>query len=407
MKSPISKRFDEEVAFLKALIQTPSINPPGKCAKAAETTASELERLGLQVEHVPVPKPFVHQYGMKSVTNLLVRRVFGSGTGPTVALQAHGDTVPPGDGWSHDPYGAEERGGYVYGLGADDAKSDIAAFVFALLALDPADASLNGTIEVHITYDEVTGGALGPAWLMGQGLTKPDYAITSGFTHSVTTAHNGCLHLEIVLRGRQAHAAEPSAGVDAMAATVPILAALYAERDRLGGIVSAETGIGSPTLTVGRISGGISVSVVPDRVMLQIDRRLIPEEDGDAVEDSLTKLITKAVPGDSGVEVECRRLMLAEPLRPAKKAKPLAKLLRKNAEAVLGTEVPITGAPLFTDARHYASAGIPTVLYGAGPRSMSDSSAHSADEHISLKDLKGATKVVARTLRDILSGKLA
>lgn len=402
----IDDRFDDEISFLKSLIRTPSINPPGKCAKAADETAQMLEKLGLPVEQLPVPKPFVRQNGLKSVTNLIVRKRFGSGAGPTVALQAHGDTVPPGDGWSEDPFGGKRRGDALYGRGAADAKGDIAGYVFALLALEAAGQPLDGTVELHITYDEESGGTVGPLWLLGQGLTCPDYAITSGFTRAVTTAHNGCLHLQVVIRGRQAHAALPGAGVDALETATGVLAALYRERGELAKIRSKETGIGSPQLTVGMISGGISYNVVPDRVVLSVDRRLVPEENGEAVESALADLIAAAARAAGGADVECRRIMLAEPLRPNKKVKPLAKILRKNAEAVLGIDVPVTGAPLYTDARHYAAAGIPTVLYGAGPRTIDDSSAHAADEHIELADLRAATEVVARSLAAILSGAL-
>jgi len=405
VRAAVQGRFESEVTFLKELIRTPSTNPPGKCAKVAEATARMLEKFGLTVDRVPVPKPFVHQYGLRSVTNLIVRRQFGGG-GPTIVLQSHGDTVPAGDGWSEDPFGAEERGGAIYGRGAADAKSDIAAYVFGLLALDPDDSTLNGAVEIHITYDEETGGSLGPLWLLAQGLTKPDYAITAGFSDVVTTAHSGCLHLEVVIRGRQAHAAKPDTGIDALEAATPVLAALYRERDRLASIMSEEPGIGSAHLTVGMISGGISFNVVPDRVVLGIDRRLIPEEDGDEVEAALTALIHAAAPERSGLELECRRIMLAEPLRPRKRAKPLAKLIRKNARAVIGEHVRITGVSLFSDGRHYAAADIPTVLYGAGPRETFDSGAHGADEKIALSDLRAATEVIAKTLIDILSGKL-
>ncbi|MBB4302268.1 acetylornithine deacetylase/succinyl-diaminopimelate desuccinylase-like protein [Rhodobium orientis] len=408
MTPDIDARFDDQIGFLKSLIRIPSSNPPGKCAKVSESVAKLLEKQGFEVARLPVPKPFVHQYGMRSTANLLVRKTFGEGTGPTVVLQAHGDAVPPGDGWSEDPFGGHKRGGAIYGRGAADAKCDIATYTFALLALiDAAAEGLNGAVELHVTFDGEVGGALGPSWILGQGLSKPDFAISSGITHVVTTAHNGCLHLEIVVRGRQAHAAIPETGVDALAAATPILTALYAERDRLSGIRSAEPGIGTAKLTVGMITGGISFNVVPDRVVLQLDRRLIPEEDGEAVEAGLIELVTEATPALEGLDVECRRKMLAEPLCPAPETLPLAQLVQENAGAVLGSDVPITGVPLYTDARHYAAAGIPTVLYGAGPKDIREMSAHSADEHIALDDLHAATAVVARTLADILSGTLS
>ena len=77
--------------------------------------------------------------------------------------------------------------------------------------------------------------------------------------------------------------------------------------------------------------------------------------------------------------------------------------LRRHASALFETEVGVTGLPLYTDARHYAGAGIPTVLYGAGPRTLTEANAHRADECLVLEDLRRATKVMALTLRDLLS----
>lgn len=402
MKSIIEAAFAEEVAFLKALLRVPSDNPPGDCAPIAEAAAALIEAMGFAVERYPVPEPFVHLHGMHTVTNLVVRHRFGAGAGPVVALNAHGDVVPPGSGWTADPYGGEERGGAVYGRGAAVSKSDFATYLFALRALIASGAALSGTVELHFTFDEEAGGYLGPAFLLEQGLSKPDYAISAGFSYAITTAHNGVLHMEIVARGRQAHAAMPETGVDALEHLVPILAALYGERHRLEGIGSAQKGIGSPKLTVGLISGGINTNVVPDKVSLRLDRRLIPEEDGAEVEDRLVALVQAAAPRVPGFEVECRRIMLADPLRELPGAERLIAALGEHATAVFGVPVEPTGVPLYTDARHYAAAGVPTVLYGAGPRSILEANAHAADEHVKLSDLKAATEVVALTLKDML-----
>lgn len=403
MKAIIEAAFAAEVDFLKALVKVPSDNPPGDCALIAETAASRLEALGFRVERHPVPEPFVRQNGMRSVTNLIVRHVFGEGKGPVIALNSHGDVVPPGSGWTMQPYGAEEKGVAIYGRGAAVSKSDFATYAFALKALIASELPLDGTVELHLTFDEEAGGFVGPAWLIEQGLSKPDYAISAGFSYAITTAHNGVLHMEIIIRGRQAHAAMPETGVDALEHAVPILKALYEERHRLGGTVSAQKGIGSPKLTVGLISGGINTNVVPDRVALRLDRRLIPEEVGTEVEEKLIALIEAATPKVDGLEVECRRIMLAEPLRELPGADRLVAAISRHAKGVLGVAVEPTGVPLYTDARHYSAAGIPTVLYGAGPRSILEANAHAADEHVQLSDLKAATEVIALTLKDLLA----
>ncbi len=402
MKAAIESRFAEQVEFLRELVMVPSDNPPGDTERHALRTAELLEGLGFTVEKHPVPEPFVRQNGMVSVTNLIVRETFGNGLGPVIALNAHGDVVPPGDGWSKEPYGAEIEDGALYGRGAAVSKGDFATYAFALLALREYADELEGSVELHLTYDEETGGFVGPKWLLEQGVTKPDYAISAGFSYAAVTAHNGCLHMEVIFRGRQAHAAMPENGADALQAATPVLAAIYGERERLKSVHSEQQGIGSPQITVGLISGGINTNVVPDRVSLRIDRRLIPEESGEQVEEQLIELIESVVPADCGVEVECRRIMIAEPLRELPGAKKLVEALKWPAKEVLGIELEATGAPLYTDARHYAEAGIPTVLYGAGPRSILEANAHGADEHLQLSDLKAATIIVADALKTLL-----
>jgi len=257
---------EAQAAFLAELVKTPSDNPPGDCTPHAARAAELLEGMGLTVERHPVPQALVRQAGMISATNLVVRRRFDDG--PVVALNAHGDVVPPGDGWTKDPYGAELVDGWMYGRGAAVSKSDFATYAYALLALEAAGARIGGAVELHFTYDEETGGEIGPKWLLEQGITLPDYAICAGFAYGVVTAHNGCLHLEVEVTGRSAHAAMPHTGVDALETANRILSALYRYRKELRATTSRTLGIGSPQLTVGLIRGGINTNVVPDRVSL-------------------------------------------------------------------------------------------------------------------------------------------
>ena len=407
----IEAHFDEQVRFLQELVRVPTDTPPGNNAPHADRTAQLLAGFGFEAEKHPVPAQEVKAAGMESITNLIVRRYYTKertaegrpAQGRVVALNAHGDVVPPGEGWTHDPYGGEIEDGRLYGRAAAVSKSDFASFTFAVRALESLGLPLQGGIELHFTYDEEFGGELGPGWLLQQGLTTPDLMIAAGFSYEVVTAHNGCLQMEVTVNGRMAHAAIPDTGVDALQAAVKILTALYAQNTLYKQVTSQVAGIRHPYLNVGRIEGGTNTNVVPGKVSFKLDRRMIPEEDPVVVEAAIRNVIAQAAAESPGVTVDVRRILLARALKPLAGNKPLVEALQQHGQQVFGQPIPAMGTPLYTDVRLYGEAGIPGVIYGAGPRTVLESHAKRADERLELQDLRRATKVIARALRDLLA----
>ncbi len=397
----VDSHFDDEVRFLQALVQVPTDTPPGNNAPHAERAAELLAGFGFDAERHPVPAQEVKDYGLESITNLIVRRRYGEGR--TIALNAHGDVVPPGDGWTHGPYSGDIEDGRLYGRASAVSKSDFATFTFATRALESLGAKLAGSVELHFTYDEEFGGELGPGWLLRQGLTKPDLLLAAGFSYQVVTAHNGCLQLEVTVHGRQAHAAIPDTGVDALQAAVAILNALYSQNTLYKQVRSKVPGITHPYLNVGRIDGGTNTNVVPGKVVFKLDRRMIPEENPAEVEAAIRKVIADAAAACPGVKVDIKRLLLANSMQPLAGNQPLVEALQRNGAEVFGEPIPTSGTPLYTDVRLYCERGIPAAIYGAGPRTVFESNAKRADEHLVLEDLRRATKVVARTLYDLLA----
>ena len=404
----IDQHFDEQVAFLQQLVRVPTDTPPGDNAPHAEKTAELLQAFGFDAEKHAVPAAEVQACGMQSITNLIVRRRYGDG-GRTIALNAHGDVVPPGEGWTHDPYGGEIVDGQMFGRATAVSKSDFATFSFAVRALEAVAKPTRGAVELHFTYDEEFGGELGPGWLLAQGLTKPDLMVAAGFSHEVVVAHNGCLQLEVTVEGEMSHAAIPDSGCDALQGAVDLMNALYALNADYKKVASKVAGITHPYLNIGRIEGGTNTNVVPGKVVFKLDRRMIPEEDAAQVEQSIRDTIARAAAsyapprGQAGIRVGVRRLLLAQAMTPLPGNAPLVEAIQKHGEAVFGEKPPAVGTPLYTDVRLYVARGIPGVIYGAGPRTVLESHAKRADERLSLDDLRRATKVVARALADLLS----
>jgi len=397
----IDSHFDEQIKFLQELIRVPTDTPPGNNAPHADRTAVLLADFGLTAEKHAVPQAVVEAAGLESITNLVVRRQYGPGK--TVLLNAHGDVVPPGDGWTKNPYGGEIEDGKIYGRASAVSKCDFATFTFALRALEAVAKPMTGSVELLFTYDEEFGGELGPGWLLKNKIIHPDLMIAAGFSYQVVTAHNGCLQMEVTVHGKMAHAAIPDSGVDALQAAVHILNALYAQNTLYKSISSKVEGITHPYLNIGTIEGGTNTNVIPGRVTFKLDRRMIPEENPVEVEASLRKIMAEAVAQMTGITVDVRRMLLAKALQPLPGNQPLVAAIQKHGSAVFGEVIPAMGTPLYTDVRLFCEAGIPGVVYGAGPRTVLESQAKCADERLDLEDLRKATKVIARSLKDLLS----
>jgi succinyl-diaminopimelate desuccinylase len=403
----IDQHFGQQVQFLQQLIRVPTDTPPGNNTPHALRTAELLHEMGMQAEQHSPPQAQVTAAGLESITNLIVRRKYGDG-GKTIALNAHGDVVPPGEGWQHDPYGGEIDGGKIYGRAAAVSKCDFSTFTFAVRALEAVAKPTKGSIELHFTYDEEFGGELGPQWLLEQGLTKPDLMIAAGFSYQVVVAHNGCLQMEVTVHGEMSHAAIPDTSIDALQGANHIMSALYSLNADYKKISSRVEGITHPYLNIGWIEGGTNTNVVPGKVTFKLDRRMIPEEDAVQVEQSLRETIAQAAVsyqpprGSGAIQVEVKRMLLAQALKPLAGNQPLVQALQKHGGEVFGEAIPALGTPLYTDVRLYSERGIPGVIYGAGPRTVRESNAKRADECLDLEDLRRATKVIARSLQELL-----
>lgn len=380
--SPLGE--DDATTLLQALVRQPTENPPGDVDDAVEALAAWFAARGAPLERHPVPDPFARHHGRAGLTNLIVRHRFGDG--PTLVLHAPLDTVPAGSGWANDPFEGLIRDGRLIGRGAADAKGSLVAFIAAMERIVAA-APGRGALELHVTADEESGGALGPAFLVSQGLTSPSAVISAGSAHQVVIGQDGVLHLEVILRGRQAHAARRHEGRDAISAAVPLMAALQHE-----------------PVVISTVRGGRGENVVADRLRFTVDRRLSAGEDGEAVEAALIARL-EGVHSAVGVELECRRRLLAEPVIPTPAAEALAAIVCEEAGRVMEKPVATVSAPVVSSARLYAHAGIPTALYGAGPPTVAEGVDAAQDEYVVLSDVAAASRAVSAAALKILASR--
>ena len=395
------KRRAGQFAFLQGLVRVNTTRGSAGFLISSEKVAVMLEKLGFEVERHAPDKEICAASGRSPMQNLVVRHHFTGG--PVLALVSHLDTAEAGPNWTHDPLAGDIRDGFLYGLGAVSGKGHLAAQVFAILALRDAGVSLQGSIELHISFDGESGGALGARWLLQEDRVKPDMVIAGGPAHAVATHSTGTMTMDVEVRGKTDPRHAPDHGPDPLKAASHALARLYQFRGGLRGQVSAIPGLGSPSMVIERIAGSADAGGVPDLVKFHIDRRLLPEEDPVQVEKQLTNLIGSTIAKMPGVRCRIRRTSLI----PAMGNNDASTIVRDTINARLksrsGAETVQTGMSFDHEGRHYAAAGIPTVMYGAGPLDPIAAGLHGPDEQLVLDDVRLGTETLALSAIDLFA----
>jgi succinyl-diaminopimelate desuccinylase len=391
------------VALLQELIRLETINPPGDGYEAfCAALQATFDGLGYATEIVRVPQERLHelapQGGGRPRPSLLAT-LDGPAAGPTVHLNGHYDVVPVGNDWTRDPFGGELADGWIYGRGAADMKSGLAAQVIAVEAL--RRVGFDGRIVQSAVPDEETVGVdnAGMGFLVEQGrLAGADAVIiTEPFgPDGVGIGHKGAIWGEITIHGKQAHGSSPRLGVNAVEAMARYLARLDRElRPRLDARVT-ELGVTPPeprsTLSFDTIHGGVAPNIVPDRCTVTFNRRLLPGED---LETARRELLAPL----DGLEYDSRETYSTEPTL-VSEDEPVVQAACRAVRA-LGLEPRLLISAGSDDQRFVVHrAGIAnSLVYGPGTTALS----HVSDERISVEDLVLGTKGLALILAELLA----
>jgi len=375
------------VELLQQLVRIPTENPPGNdYREAAALVGQILADAGYEVSYVDAAP---------GLTNVLAR-LRGRVGGPTLLLNGHLDVVPAGEGWNHPPFAGISDSGRVYGRGTADMKGAVASMLVAAQRLAHKRKDLAGDLLLAFTADEETGGLDGVKFLLDRGLLKADFAVVGEPTDfEVRSCQRGALWLEAEFRGRSAHGSLPHLGINAVEMAAEVIAAL---RKSCPSHLSHKL-LGSPTLSVNRIDGGTKVNVIPNRCRIEIDRRMLPEENSSEVEASIRAVIDAVK--FPGAEYDIARMVHAQPFELEGEQLAIADHCANAFEAVSGRAATRTGELSFTDARLLVRQGkIPTVIFGPGL----DSVCHITDEYIAIEDLKIAADVYENLALRILVG---
>ncbi len=397
---------DEIVAFTADLIRIPTVNPPGDAYReCAALIGRRLGEEGLDVQYIEADGLPEHTAAHPRVN--VVGRGVGTGAGKRVHLNGHFDVVPPGEGWSVDPFGGVVKDGRIYGRGASDMKSGIAAAVFAVEAIRRAGIDLRGAVDISGTVDEESGGFAGVAHLCRAGIISSrntDYAIIPEpfGPDRICVGHRGVYWFDLVARGSTAHGSMPHLGRNAIEDMGAVLEAfrtdlapvLAARRSALPVVPELSR---QPSLNVNAVEGGqageaVQSPCVADRCTATFDRRFIPEESFDEVREEIAALVARVAADDPGRSLSVEDRMVVHPVQ-APPGSPLITALANVIRTVRGRKPTLVASPGTYDQKHFARiAGVEhCVAYGPGPLAE----AHQPDESCSVDDLVACTQVLA------------
>ena len=364
------------VEMTRALVAADTRNPPGNERLAADVARQLLEPLGCTFEEVE-PQP--------GRVSLLAR--LGTGGRPTLIVNGHLDVVPINpSGWTVPPFEGIESDGRLWGRGTADMKGGIAAAIEAVLALGRAGIELPCDVVFHLVADEERGGKLGTAVLSRDGLIEGDACLVPEPTSlAVCIAERGLSVMDVTVKGRPAHASEPSRGLSAIEKAAKVVLAVHGAR--FGH--DPHPLLGSPTANAGVIAGGSGHNTVAERCVVTIDHRLLP---GQTSQDAVTDVrrLIDAI-DDPALEYETELTTFGEASElPAEH--PWVALVQSAMRTALGHAAPIVGMTFATDARFVRNeAGVPAIVCGPGGIEQ----AHVDDEWVAIDALVDAAAVYA------------
>jgi succinyl-diaminopimelate desuccinylase len=364
------ERMIEAVDLLKQMIRLKSVNPPGDEEPVARLLQSVLHKSGVETE--------IRQLAPNRSN--LVARIRGTGGNGSLIFSGHMDTVPPGDiAWEFDPYGAAEKDGRIYGRGASDMKSGLAAMAIAVMEIARSRVALQGDLILAATAGEEVD-CCGARAMVEEGLLQDAAAMVIGEPSNgrIFIAHKGALWLEITAYGKTAHGSMPEQGVNAIEHMNRFINTL---RDQFRFRYEADDLLGEPSLNLSVISGGVKTNVVPDMCRLQIDIRTVPGQNHQEIVEELRRLSAE-LEEQTHARFEVTVLNDKPPVRTSA-SHGVVSLALATAEELFGQTYEPAGVRYFTDASVFVpgSGGrLPVIIYGPGDETL----AHQPNEYVEI-----------------------
>ncbi len=353
------------VSLTQEMVRTPTVNPPGNERPLAERLQQLMDEAGLTTT----------LFSLSPERASVVGRLPGNGGRPAFAMVGHIDTVPTGElSWSFDPFSGDITEGKLHGRGASDMKSGTAAMIAAAIAVAHSKVKLQGDLIVACTAGEEVD-CVGAIDLLRQGVFRNLSAmlIPEPTDLAVWHAEKGALWLNIVTYGKTAHGSMAHEGHNA----VDQMMALLQKIQRFPFQESLHSLLGSPTVNIGTIAGGMKVNVVPDRCEAAVDLRTLPDEDHAGIVRQIQRLAEDATPEEvPSTEVT---VLADRPAVETDRDDPFVDSVAEAVSEVTGQKAEVGTAPYFSDAAVLIpELKIPMILCGPGRPEL----AHQPDEFV-------------------------
>jgi|AntRauTorcE11898_2_1112593.scaffolds.fasta_scaffold03871_3 succinyl-diaminopimelate desuccinylase len=386
-----SERYSTDLpSLVAALVRIESENPPGNEGACAEYVHDWFTHHGIESTLVDEPDPSRPQVGARV------------GTGhPTLVLNGHLDVVPAGDPeeWTYPPYGGVVEDGRLYGRGSVDMKMGVAIAMLTAFHLrsEIENGELAGSIVVHAAMGEETADP-GTRSLLDAGFDGDVGVVLEPTQCRIATSEKGMAWYEISWPGEPAHASDPDQGTNPIDHVRVVLSKLNDYDARLRERSDPLCGQAYATVTQIGAGAGSNKAVLADRASVVLDRRILPDETIDEVDDEVEGIVSK-LDRDHGIEVTWER---AETYSSAEIPidHQLAEVFRDHSTTVADVSPEPWGIRASTDVRDFINhAEVPAITWGPGSLEQ----AHTVDEFVALDEANDGLEILERAARTILS----
>lgn len=383
----------EVVSLLQEIIRQRSDYPPGDCRDAMQVIENKLKQEGIHY----------NTYSRREHQPNLVARLGEAESPVNLMFHGHIDTVPAGEEkrWTLPPFNGQILDGKIFGRGAGDDKSSVAAQIMALIILARSQVDIPGSLAVAVVSDEESGGEYGTRWMHQEGLLQTEALVVGEQTdNQVAIAERVACGIDLTVFGKSAHGAMPWAGENAILKTARALTWL---QDHYFPVLNQRKHpvLPPPTINIGKIQGGIQWSIVAEQCKVEMDRRLLPGETREQAMDELRQALDEYSRTVEPIKYELFSQGDVAANINTSADDPFVQLANQALSDMTGEERPLTGYVQTSDGRWFANDGIPIILFGPSDPSV----AHSTDEYVTITQLVEATRFYILLAYRFLGGK--